>query len=129
MKPHVLTLDSEALEEFRGKLNIALAIMVRSMKEKHLMEGTTTARIKVLLNEEVNEDTGEISWTMRLEPEIDIKIGAKHKLECEQKNNICEKFDEAGRAIIASNQISIDELLEAEPQEAPQPAKKGGRKK
>ena len=129
MKPHVLTIESEALAEFREKLSIALGVMVRSMKEKHLTEGTTTARIKILLLEETNKETGEIFWKMALEPDIDIKIGAKAKLECGQKAGIFAKFDEAGRAIIASNQISIDELLDAAPEEAPQPAKKGGRKK
>ena len=112
MKPQRLSLDSEALNRFRENLDAALTIMIRQMSEKNLMEGTTTAKLKVLLLPGTDENTGEVFYKMEIEPEIDIKIGAKAKIECPVTAGIFAKFDRQGAVMVASQQISIDDLEE-----------------
>ena len=112
MKPQKLTLDSEALANFRVNLDTALNVMIHQMKEKDLREGTATAKLNVLLVPKTDEDTGEVFYQMEIEPQIDIKIAAKAKIECPVKGGIFAKFDKDGAVIVASQQISIDDLEE-----------------
>lgn len=110
MRPQRLNLESEALIRFRENLDTALNIMIRRMSEKNLMEGTTTAKLKVMLIPGTDEDTGEVYYKMEIEPENDIKIGAKAKIECPVTAGIFAKFDASGAVVVASQQISIDDL-------------------
>jgi len=110
MKPQRLNLESEALNRFRENLDAALNVMIKRMSEKNLMEGTTTAKLKVLLIPGTDENTGEVFYKMEIEPEIDIKIGAKAKIECPVTAGIFAQFDKDGAVIVASQQISIDDL-------------------
>ena len=114
MKPQRLTLDSEALETFRNNLDAALNMMIRQMSLKDLMEGTTTAKLSVTLLPGTDENTGEVFYKMEIEPQIDVKIGAKAKIDCPVKAGIFAKFDKDGVVMVASEQISIDDLEEGE---------------
>jgi acetylornithine deacetylase/succinyl-diaminopimelate desuccinylase-like protein len=112
MKPQKLTMNSEALERFRSNLDAALNMMINQMRAKNLLEGTTTAKLNVLMVPGTDEETGEIFYKMEIEPQIDVKIGAKAKIECPVTAGIFAQFDKDGTVVVASNQISMDELME-----------------
>lgn len=112
MRPQRLTLDSEALETFRERMDAALNMMIFQMKDKQLTEGTVTGKINVILLPMTDEDTGERYYKMEIEPQIDVNVKAKAKIECPVTAGIFAAFDEQGAVMVASNQISMDDLME-----------------
>ena len=111
MKPQRLTLESEALEEFRQSLNAALEIVTCQLVRRKLHAGTVSAKVAIHLDERADDKTGEIYYQMVLEPNVSMKVGASDKLKCGTKAAIM-KQDNYGRPIIASEQIGMDELIE-----------------
>ena len=110
MKPQQFDLSSEALEEFREKMDAALAMVVRQLKIKDLPEGTITGKIKIVL-EKAADANGEIATQMTLEPEVSINLSAKGKIECSKKAGLFTQLDENGNPVIGSCQIDIEDLL------------------
>jgi len=110
MKPQQFDLSSEALEEFREKMDAALAMVVRQLKLKDLPEGTITGKIKIVL-EKAADANGEIATQMTLEPEVSINLSAKGKIECSKKAGLFTQLDENGNPVIGSCQIDIEDLL------------------
>ena len=111
MKPHVLTMDSEALADFREKMDQCLALLVCRMKERKLTEGTLTGKVKVTIRE-APDMLGQLHTMMELEPEVSLNMSAKGKVECEKQAGMFMQLDEEGRPVIGSCQVDIDELLE-----------------
>lgn len=111
MKPHVLTMDSEALADFREKLDQCLALLVCRMKERKLTEGTLTGKLKVTISE-APDMLGQLHTMMELEPEVSVNMSAKGKVECEKQAGMFMQLDEDGRPVIGSCQVDIEELLE-----------------
>lgn len=112
MKPHRLTMDSEMLGNFKESMNGALAMILNQLEEKNLSEGAISAKIKIKLMKKTDED-GALNNFIVLEPDISLKIGAKGKIECNTESAIMQ-IDDEGIPIVASSQISIDELLQEE---------------
>lgn len=110
MKPQRLNIESEALEEFRQKLNSALEIMTCQLIWRKLKKGTVTAKVSITIGE-LTDPNGEIYYEMELEPTVNIKVGASEKLECGRKSTLM-KQDNQGRPMIASAQIGMDELVD-----------------
>ncbi len=111
MKPQRLTMDSEALEEFRQSMDAALEIVTCQLIRRKLKAGTVSAKVNIHIRERADDKTGEIYYEMVLEPNVSMKIGASDKLKCGTKAAIM-KQDNDGRPIIASEQIGMDELIE-----------------
>ena len=111
MKPQVLDLNSEVFVEFLEKLNAALTVAMNQLLEKKLMAGTVSGKIKITLMENKDKETGEVRINPIFEPEVDMKIGAKGKLECSPVGGMILQKDRNGQNIIASNQVEIDDLL------------------
>ena len=111
MKPHVLTMDSEALADFREKMDQCLALLVCRMKERKLTEGTLTGKVKVTIRE-APDMLGQLHTMMELEPEVSVNMSAKGKVECEKQAGMFMQLDEEGRPVIGSCQVDIEELLE-----------------
>ena len=110
MKPQRINLDSEVLEEFRAALSGALEIVACQMMRKKLNEGTVSASVKISTEERADDKTGEIYYTMELEPKVKMKIGASDDMNCGKRGGIIMKQDYQGRPLIASEQISIEEI-------------------
>ena len=110
MKPQSFDLSSEALEEFREKMDAALAMVVRQLKIKDLPEGTVTGKIKIVLDKAADAN-GEIATQMTLEPEVSINLSARGKIECSRKAGLFTQLDENGNPVIGSCQIDIEDLL------------------
>ena len=113
MKAQVLNLGSESLVEFREKLDAALAVAVNRMKEKWLMQASVTGKIKITL-EEQTDSQGEIHTLMKLEPEVNVNMSTKGKVQCGTQSGLFVQLDEEGRPVIGSCQVDIDELLARE---------------
>lgn len=113
MKPQILNIDSEALDEFKEKLNATLAMVVRQLKLRQLPEGTVNAKIKIQLEENIAE-TGEIIQFLTLEPEISMNMTTKGKVECKKNSGLFMRLDDEGIPMIGTCQIDIDEMLRQE---------------
>lgn len=111
MKPQRLTLDSEALAEFRQSLSAALEIVTCQLIRRALKKGTVTAKVGISIDERCDEKTGEIFYMMEIEPGVSMKVGASDKLDCGKKSAIM-KQDGTGRPMIATEQIDMNELIE-----------------
>ena len=116
MKPHVLNMNSEALTDFRQKMDQCMALLICRMQEKKLMEGTVTGKVKVTMKQ-VPDDMGEYHTMMELEPEVSLNMSAKGKVECEKQNGLFVLMDEDGKPVIGSCQVEIEDLLEEMNQE------------
>ena len=117
MKPQRLNIDSEALAEFRTRLSAALEIVTCQLVRRELKKGTVSAKVAISLEERCDDKTGEIYYQMELEPNVTMKVGASDKLECGKKSTIM-KQDRAGRPMIATNQIDMNELIDGPAEEA-----------
>lgn len=110
MKAQELNLESEVLDEFREQFSETLALVVRELKLRRLYQGSITAKLDIRLEEHHTAD-GEIVRTMSIKPDLSMKLGAKAKVECKEKNGMYLQLDEDGKPIIGSCQVDIDELL------------------
>lgn len=113
MTPQILDLNSEVLTEFREKFNTALAALLRNMIEKDLKTGEVGGKIKVELFQKTTED-GEVFWMPEIRPDVHLKVGAKGKLDCSTVSGMVLRTSPCGMPVVASNQISIDDLMEAD---------------
>lgn len=110
MKPQRISLESEVLEEFRDKLNAALEIVTCQLVRRKLYEGVVSASVRIEVEERADDKTGEVYYSMNLEPKVKIKIGASDDMKCVKRGGIIMKQDYQGRPLIASEQISMDEI-------------------
>ena len=113
MKPQTLTIDSEVLEEFRNNFNGTMAFLMREMQNRRLYEGTISAKIDITI-EERRDTTGEIIRTVEIAPEVNMKMGAKAKVECKKKGGLFMRMNQEGTPVVGSCQVDIEELLAAE---------------
>lgn len=111
MEPQMLSLDCDALEEFRLQLDTLLRYIVEKMVMKGMDTGSITGKIKIELKTTVTDD-GEVVRTIRLEPKISTSMSETGKSECAKKDMEL-KFDHNGLPVIGTdNQISMDEILQ-----------------
>ena len=111
MEPQKLSLDCEALDEFRWAMDAELRRMVILLVNKELDSGTLTGKINVEIERAVTQD-GEIIRKIHIRPNVNIKIKADEKLELGKKENIQLVFDAAGMPIVGTDQISMDDLMQ-----------------
>jgi hypothetical protein len=111
MKPQVFTLESEILEEFRIKMNAALETVTRLMIEKKLPDGAITAKIDIEMLEKTDKETGEIYYDVELQPNVNMKISAGGKIDCDKKMTMM-KLGRDRQTYVASNQIDMFEMLD-----------------
>ena len=57
-----------------------------------------------------SNETGEITYDMTVDPQVNLKFGGKGKMDCDKKKSLVQ-LDRAKIPMIASNQIDMDELL------------------
>lgn len=112
MRPQELDMKSEAMADFREKIDLGISALIRNMIKKDLGEGSLTAKIKVTIERSATED-GEIVQNMKLEPDVNINIKAKGNIPCSDVTDLIVAVDEDGKAMVASNQLDMNELLGA----------------
>lgn len=117
MRPQILDLNSEVLEEFRNKFNFALSSLIRNMIEKDLNCGEVGGKVVIEINRTTDKETGEILLMPVIKPDVHLKIKAKGKLECSTVGDMILKKTPCGDPVVASNQISFDEMMELERKE------------
>ena len=113
MKPQILDLDSEVLEEFRARFNFALSSLIINLIEKELPAGEVGGKINIEIEKKTTED-GEIVYMPKIRPDVHMKVKAKAKLDCGTMEGMILRTTPCGQAVVASNQITFDDLLEAD---------------
>ena len=113
MKPQILDLDSEVLEEFRARFNFALSSLIINLIEKELPAGEVGGKINIEIEKKTTED-GEIVYMPKIRPDVHMKVKAKAKLDCGTMEWMILRTTPCGQAVVASNQITFDDLLEAD---------------
>ena len=114
MKPQRLSLESEALEEFRANFDNALERLCEQIVKKKLTRGVVSAKVAITLTENADKETGEIYYKMEIEPDVKRKLSADYKIPCGKKDGIIMQMDPYGRPMIADEQISFDDLIPEE---------------
>ena len=114
MKPQELTITSEVFEDLRNKLNAAINITVNRLLDKGLSNGNVSAKIDILIRESTNKETGEVTIMPEFEPSVSMKIEAKGKMDCQKVGGMILRQGQSGRIYVATNQISMNELMAAE---------------
>ena len=113
MEPQVLNIDSEPLAEFKNMMNFAIETLIIQLTDKNLKAGEVTGKIKISLEKRADKETGLIYYMPVIEPDVGMKIGAKAKLDCEKKAGMILQKGPGGTPVVATNQITMDEMLGA----------------
>ena len=111
MKPQELKIECECFDELRERLNAALHSVIDALIEKQLPTGTVAAKIGIAIHHKTDEETGEVLLMPEFKPDVSLKIGGKGKIELGTICGIYLKQTEDGSHLVASNQISIDDLM------------------
>lgn len=117
MKPTELSIGNEIFTDLRIKMDVALNAVISNLIEKKLNEGKVTAKIDIQLFTKTDQETGELLYEPVFEPEVNVNIGAKSKLECTTQAGLIVKKSKCGRNFIGTNQISFDDLMDKADQE------------
>lgn len=110
MKPQAMKLDCELFDEFRQALDGAIRIAVARMMDKGLDSGTITGKLDISLRTSTTED-GEVIYHPEIQPDVQVKIGTKTKLDCTKQIGFLAKRSATG-VVIGSEQVSMDELID-----------------
>ena len=111
MKQHELDIDSVIFTELRNRLSMTIADTVKQMKVKNLREGTVTAKIKISVLSSIDEN-GEVHSSAIFEPKVTEKIGRTEEDKCGTTGGRVTIGDD-GEVLIGSEQVTMDELMEA----------------
>lgn len=109
MKPQELNLDCELFAEFRQALDAAVKIILIRMMEKGLDSGSITGKLDITLRT-FTTDEGEVKYMPEIQPDVQMKIGTKAKLDCTKQNGFLAKRNGNG-IVIGTDQITMDELI------------------
>ncbi|MBR2854217.1 MAG: hypothetical protein IKG87_07855 [Clostridia bacterium] len=110
MEPQTLGLNCEPLSDFRVKLDEAIRMLMGSLTERDLENGTVTAKIKITRKTAV-DGAGFVSTQISMEPTVGIKIGASGQVRCNMANGLMLVYGEDGEPIIGKSQLTIDEYM------------------
>jgi len=110
MKPQRINMESEALDEFKRSLNAALEIVTCQLARKGMAEGTVTAKVKIRMMAMQDDQTGEVFYNMGFKPSVKMNIGSSDDIGVSEIGGIIMKQDRNGRPMIASQQITIDDI-------------------
>lgn len=111
MKTQELTINGEMFEELRTNIDVAMRILINRMITARIDKGSVSAKISITMKEIIDEN-GEV---VRM-PEIDYNIGMgmseKESMKGSMQRGLVLKRCQAGRLMIGSQQVSMDELIE-----------------
>ena len=109
-KAQRLGLYCEPLDDFRSKLDQLIQMLMLNLTERDLKEGTVTGKIKIV-REITQNRFGMAETRIKLDPSINLKIGASGSAKCTMSNNLMLVYTDDGEPVIGESQISIDEYI------------------
>ena len=109
MKPQELNLNCELFDEFREALDRAVQIILVRMIEKGLDSGSIVGKLDISLRTSTTED-GELRYLPEIQPDVQLKIGTKAKLDCTKQIGFLAKPNGRG-IVIGTDQVTMDELI------------------
>lgn len=109
MKPQELNLNCELFDEFRQALDHAVRIILVRMIEKGLDSGSIVGKLDISLRVSPTED-GEMRYLPEIQPDVQLKIGSKAKLDCTKQIGFLAKPNGRG-IVIGTDQVTMDELI------------------
>lgn len=109
MKPQELNLNCELFDEFRQALDHAVQIILVRMIEKGLDSGSIVGKLDISLRVSPTED-GEMRYLPEIQPDVQLKIGSKAKLDCTKQIGFLAKPNGRG-IVIGTDQVTMDELI------------------
>lgn len=110
MAAQEISLNHEALDEFRTCLDATIKKLISVMIDKNMMTGEVTGKIKITA--EVSDSTNSLpAYKLSIEPDVKMKIGAKGQMKCKKQEGLFLKFGLEGEAIVGEKQLDIDGLL------------------
>ncbi len=111
IKKFDLDIDNPILEAAKIGLNTCMQMAIAKAIETGSNEGSVTMKISFVMEDGVNEDTGETE----MKPDIKYKVGysvpMKESMEAKVLQNCRLMHGPEGRWLLVDNQISMDELM------------------
>ena len=106
-QPHELSIDGVEFALLKTMLDEQIQKTVRQMKEKHLDEGSVSAKIKIEITESMDEN-GEFHYTALFEPKVTSRIGSSFEDKVGATGGRITVQDDG---TVIMGQISMDEVL------------------
>ena len=110
MKPQELNLGCELFDEFRVALDNAIRIAMENMMAKNLNSGTVIGKLEITLGSHKDQETGEVIYTPEIQPDVNMKIGTKAKIDLPKQMGFLAKRSAEG-IVIGTDQVTMDELI------------------
>ena len=111
MKKFELDIDNPILSTAKTGLNTCMQMAIAKAIATGSNEGSVTMKISFVMEDGVNEDTGETE----MKPDIKYKVGysvpMKESMEAKVLQNCRLMHGPEGRWLLVDNQISMDELM------------------
>lgn len=111
MEPEILSLDGEALEEFKRVFDLVLKRMVVEMEEKDLATGTVTGKIKVEMSRTVDANTGEMRTFVEMKPDVRMKMSEGGGADCNKVQPLQLHFTASGEPVVGTRQERMAEAI------------------
>lgn len=110
MDAQELGLGCEALDDFRNSLDQIIRLVVDNLTERDLENGVVSAKIKITRQTQI-DPAGRPVTALKLEPSVNMKIGAGGGVKCAAPGGIFMAYTRDGRPIISTKQVSLDEYI------------------
>ena len=108
-----LSMGNKIFADTRIMMDAYLNLLIRTMIEKDMPDGSIGMKIKVEVRKQVTDD-GEIIYMPEFEPHISIKVGAGAGDKCHVKKGLIMKRSHDGMNYVCENQISMDDVMKEE---------------
>lgn len=113
MKPQELSINGELFDETRENLDTAMKILVNRMISTRINKGTVNLKISIEIKDIIN-DEGEVIRMPDISYSVGMGMSEKDTLKGNLQRGLMLKRSSCGNLFVASDQISMDELMEGE---------------
>ena len=113
MKPQELTISSELFDETRNNLDAAMKILLNRMISTKISKGAVSLKIGIEIKE-IIDDNGEVIRMPEIAYNIGMGMSEKDSMKGNLKRGLMLKRSPCGSLFLTSDQISMDDLLNAE---------------
>lgn len=113
MKPQELSINGELFDETRENLDTAMKILVNRMISTRINKGTVNLKISIEIKDIIN-DEGEVIRMPDISYSVGMGMSGKDTLKGNLQRGLMLKRSSCGNLFVASDQISMDELMEGQ---------------
>lgn len=113
MKPQELSINGELFDETRENLDTAMKILVNRMISTRINKGTVNLKISIEIKDIIN-DEGEVIRMPDISYSVGMGMSEKDTLKGNLQRGLMLKRSSCGNLFVASDQISMDELMEGQ---------------